>query len=164
MGDGQAIVVGLGEVKVAAGAGDVLVCLGLGSCICLAVYDPVRKAGGMAHIVLPDSAAGAGVANAKFADVAVPELLRQMTQLGAAQERLVARIAGGAEMALARSGGGTSFNIGGRNSEATRRLMASAGLRCHGADTGGTHGRTVRLYVRDGRATVTFAGQAPRDL
>jgi chemotaxis protein CheD len=128
------------------------------------VWDPVVKAGGMAHIVLPDSTAGAGAATSKFADVAVPHLLREMGRTGAVQHRLVVKIAGGAHMASLRNGNSAAFMIGERNAEATRHIAASVGMRLLGEDTGGTHGRTVRLYVGNGRTTVTLAGQASREL
>lgn len=35
--------------------GEVLSCLGLGSCVGVVVYDPVKKIAGMAHVMLPDS-------------------------------------------------------------------------------------------------------------
>ena len=46
--------VGLGELKVANRPDQVLVCYGLGSCVGLALYDPVVRVGAMVHVVLPD--------------------------------------------------------------------------------------------------------------
>ena len=54
------IMVGLGEVKASKDPDAVLACLGLGSCIAVAVYDPKAKVGGMAHVVLPKSRGKAG--------------------------------------------------------------------------------------------------------
>ena len=63
----NALVVGLGEMKVSRGADDVLVCLGLGSCVALCYHDPVAKVGAMAHIVLPGSEGRAPGSPGKFA-------------------------------------------------------------------------------------------------
>ncbi len=157
--------VGLGEVKAGSGEELVLTCLGLGSCVCVALYDPASGVGGMAHIVLPDSTASAsGAGNPKFADVAVPMLLGEVKKLGAKQERLVTKIAGGAHMAQLRGPGPSSLNIGERNISATKTLLKTHGLRWSGEDTGGGSGRTVRLWVSTGKVTVSTAGGTPNDL
>ncbi|MCR4947175.1 MAG: chemotaxis protein CheD, partial [Lachnospiraceae bacterium] len=52
---GDIIKVGMADLKVAGTSDDVLITLGLGSCIGIALYDPTIKLGGLAHIMLPDS-------------------------------------------------------------------------------------------------------------
>ena len=49
------VVVRMGELAASASAGDVLVCVGLGSCIGLALVCRRGRACGLAHIVLPES-------------------------------------------------------------------------------------------------------------
>ena len=134
----------------------VLTCLGLGSCVGMAAYDPVSKVAGMAHIVLPRSDGRSGLP-AKFADTAIPALVDEMCKLGALQSRLVFKIAGGAHMSVS-PGAGNLFKTGERNVEATKELLAKHGLRLVASDTGGSHGRTLCLSVGDGRVTVTTAG------
>ena len=51
---GNVIKVGMADLKIAKSP-DVLITLGLGSCIGLVLYDPVTKIGGMLHYMLPDS-------------------------------------------------------------------------------------------------------------
>ena len=51
--------VGIGEYRVARPPA-VLVSLGLGSCVGVALYDPERKVGGLAHIMLPSSNGAGG--------------------------------------------------------------------------------------------------------
>ena len=48
------ISIGLGEVKVSRDPGDVLVAYGLGSCLGIGFYDPIARAAGMLHAVLPE--------------------------------------------------------------------------------------------------------------
>jgi chemotaxis protein CheD len=67
-------VVGLGELKYGDKPGQELMCLGLGSCVAVSAWDRVKKQGAMAHVVLPECTPGREP-TAKFADVAVPELL-----------------------------------------------------------------------------------------
>ena len=51
----ELIRVGMSEIAVSRSP-DVLVAIGLGSCVGVCFYDPVLKYGGMAHVMLPDSA------------------------------------------------------------------------------------------------------------
>ena len=61
----------MGELAVSSAAGDVLVSLGLGSCIGLALVDRKMGIAGLAHVVLPDSAGQDDAGPGKFADRAV---------------------------------------------------------------------------------------------
>lgn len=154
----------LGEWAVSNDPSDLLVCLGLGSCVALCLYDPLRSIGGMAHMVLPDSTAtGAKSSGAKFVDVAVSLLLGEMEAKGAGRARLRAYLVGGAVM-LQGAAFKSTANIGERNAEAARAALKSAGVLVRGEELGGSSGRTVRLEVSTGRLTVASAGQAGHEL
>ena len=155
-------IVGLGEIHVVAGTGD-LSCLGLGSCICLCLYDPVARVAGMAHIMLPGAYDGQVAAPGKFADTAVPAIIDLMEGLGAQRRRLKCRLAGGAKMSLAR-GASDVFTIGDKNARAIREHLAKVRIPVVNEDVGGSRGRSVRMDVGTGRVEVNFAGEAPRDL
>ena len=65
---GEVIKVGMADLNVCKNP-DIITTLGLGSCIGIALYDPVTKIGGLAHIMLPDSTKMRNNSNiAKFAD------------------------------------------------------------------------------------------------
>ena len=51
---GVVIKVGMADLKTGKNP-DILTTLGLGSCIGIALWDPVTKIGGLAHVMLPDS-------------------------------------------------------------------------------------------------------------
>lgn len=153
----EVMVVALGEVKVARGDNRVLACLGLGSCVGLAAFDPVARIGGMAHIVLSNSHGKTGEGSAKYANVAVPLLIEKMKDLGAWPSRLKIKIAGGAQMSPAR-GLGDVFRIGEDNVEAVKSVLASRGIPIIGSNIGGHRGRTFRLNLNNGSATVSSAG------
>ena len=92
------IKVGMADLKICK-APDAITTLGLGSCVGIALRDPVTKVGGLAHIMLPDSKAIQGVSHVpKFADTGIEELVKVVVQAGATRSRLVAKIAGGAQM------------------------------------------------------------------
>ncbi|HWE09033.1 MAG TPA: chemotaxis protein CheD [Solirubrobacteraceae bacterium] len=134
---------------------DELIALGLGSCIGLAIVDRTAAVAGLAHIVLPKSHPGGE--RGKFADTAVPQLVRGIREAGGVVRRMEAAIAGGARM-FEMSGG---LDIGSRNEHAVRAALAAAKIALRASETGGNQGRTIRIRVGEGLVTVRAAGQAP---
>jgi chemotaxis protein CheD len=88
----------------------------------------------------------------------VPALLAAVCGLGADRARLVAAMAGGAQMFAAGSGGGV-LRIGARNEEAVRDALRAAGLLLRGSDTGGSLGRSQRVAVATGAVSVRAVGR-----
>lgn len=150
MTEGTLVKVGMADLNIADG-GAVLKTTGLGSCVGLTLFDPVLKLGGMAHIMLPSSdIAREGQINiAKYADTAIPELLRLMKDKGAVIHRLIAKMAGGAQM-FAFMGGSDTMRIGPRNVEATKLALEHYSIPLVAEDTGGSYGRTVELNSQTG--------------
>ena len=149
--------VGMGQI--AAGRAPERMKTVLGSCIGLAIYHPRLKTGAIAHVVLPDSA-GRGGAPGKFADTAVPEMLKLLKELGAPPHGLTAKLAGGANM----FGGSGPLQIGDANAEAVVRALRSIGIQAAGQDVGGTKGRRVTFDCTSGEMTVECAGRPARSL
>ncbi len=154
-------VVRMGERAASADAQSVLLTIGLGSCIGLALIDRARGVAGLAHIMLPEVPATGATKLGKFADTAVPALLDDLVALGARRIRLEAALVGGAQMF---SFGGGALDIGARNDAATRTALAAARVPVSAAATGGSTGRTVRLHVGTGTVTVKEAGGAEVEL
>jgi len=145
----------MGELAVSARSGDELAAIGLGSCIGLALVDREAGVAGLAHVVLPDSLGKPGPP-AKFADLAVPELIKQMEKAGAIQRRLQAILVGGGRMFAA----GATMDVGARNHEAVREALAQARIPIRAEATGGNRGRTARVIVGgDISAQVAGAGR-----
>ena len=142
---GEVIKVGMADLNVCKNP-DIITTLGLGSCIGIALYDPVTKIGGLAHIMLPDSTKMRNNSNiAKFADTGIEELLKRVIKEGASKTRLVAKIAGGAKM-FEVSGLSDIGNVGLRNAEASKAKLKELGIRLVAEDTGLNYGRTVELH------------------
>jgi chemotaxis protein CheD len=76
---------------------------------------------------------------------------------------MTARIVGGASMfaSLIPSGG---INIGERNIAAVRQVLADARLPIVAEDVGSDYGRSVYLFVRDGRLEVRSLRKGSRVL
>jgi chemotaxis protein CheD len=151
----------MGELAASAAAGEVLVSLGLGSCIGLALLDRRTGVAGLAHVVLPDSGGNAADNKLKFADHAVPELVDRVVAEGGRRLRLEAALVGGASMFATSS---ATLEVGHRNEAAVREQLKTLRIPVIAAETGGTRGRTVRVYVASAKVTVREAGGADHEL
>lgn len=156
---GEVIKVGMADLNTCKSP-DALITLGLGSCIGIAIRDPLTKVGGLAHIMLPDSTAmkNSGLNIAKFADTGIEELVRQMERMGAVKSRMVAKIAGGATMFQF----GTKTDImqvGERNAIACRETLKKLGIPLLAEDTGKNYGRTVTFYPETGEYHIKAVGK-----
>ena len=141
-------------------AGDVLVTLGLGSCVAIMLHDRRAGVGALAHVLLPEPALARDRHNtAKFAATAVPMLIDELAGMGAASRRLEARLAGGASMFATLMVPG-SLNMGERNIRASREALRKAGIPILGEAVGGDYGRSVRFNVAEARAVVSSVGRA----
>lgn len=155
----EVIKVGMADLKVCVSP-DCVTTLGLGSCVGIALRDPVTKIGGLAHIMLPDSTAIRNNTNVpKFADTGIEELVRQMVAKGANRSRLVAKIAGGAQM-FAFQTKADMVRIGERNVEASKKKLRELGIRILAEDTGKDYGRTVIFYPESGDFVIKAVGKS----
>ena len=155
---GAAIVVGVGDVRVTASASSRLVTYALGSCLGVAIHDPVARVGGLLHLMLPDSSIDpvkAAHTPAMFVDTGVPLLFRESYRLGARKERLVVHVVGGSRLT---ANDDDQFQIGRRNLTALRRAFAHNRVVVATEDVGGYQcSRTVVLDVGTGALTVRVA-------
>lgn len=138
-------------------AGDaVLVTLGLGSCVAVALYDAEARAGALVHLLLPSPSLARDRSNpARFPETAVPLLLAEMAKVGARPGRITARLVGGASMFGAASAAGTAPpGMGERNVAAARVALAAAEVPVTGEDVLQHHGRSVYFFLADGRIEV----------
>ncbi|HNX17346.1 MAG TPA: chemotaxis protein CheD [Methanoregula sp.] len=150
--------IGIGEYHVGSTP---MMAIGLGSCIGLTIYDRERKIGAMVHIMLPESS-GRIDRPGKYADSAIPLLLKKLTDLGCRKEALVVKMAGGACMF---EYFGNNLNIGERNAEKVRAVLAENNIRLAAEEVGGKIGRTVAFYPDNGgKVTVRSADGAAHEI
>ena len=156
------LTIGIGDLKVCR-VPDVLVTYALGSCVGICLLDSTAKVGGLSHIMLPDSTAGVNgvAAPMRFADTAIPLLIREMEKLGASRGRLRAKIAGGATMfAIAND----KFNIGDRNVVKVKEMLAKERIPILAEDTGADYGRTLFFYPETGVMEIRAATRGTKML
>lgn len=160
---GEMIKVGMADLNVCTSP-NALTTLGLGSCVGIVLYDPVRKIAGMVHIMLPDSTKILNNDNkAKFADTGINTLIQKMIMIGADRRLLVAKIAGGAQM-FAFHNNNEMMRIGERNVEATKYWLGQLGICIKAEDTGANYGRTIEFYPENGALLVKSVGKQQKIL
>ena len=142
---------------------DVLVTYALGSCVGICLLDSTAGVGGLSHIMLPDSTAGVNGASApmRFADTAIPLLIKEMEKLGASRGRLRAKIAGGATMFAISN---DKFNIGDRNVAKVKEMLAKERIPILAEDTGADYGRTLFFYPETGVMEIRAATRGIKNL
>ncbi|KUK65854.1 MAG: putative chemoreceptor glutamine deamidase CheD [Desulfotomaculum sp. 46_80] len=149
------IPIGIAEYKVTREPNR-LITLGLGSCVGVSLYDPVTRAGGLIHIMLPDSTLFEKQTSktGKFADTGIPLMIRDMLSYGVKINNLEAKMVGGAQM----FDGVDHFKIGQRNIEKSDQILNRIGIKVIARETGGNKGRTMILDTITGQVTIRLLG------
>ena len=162
---GTILTVGIGELQITGDRQTVLVSYGLGSCVAVCLWDPARFVAGMAHVMLPASPSGAVSSGtpAKFADHAMAALLRELDRLSVDRNRLVAKIAGGAQM-FSTAGKPDVLAVGQRNVERIKELLRANQLPLVAEQTGGRSGRTVTFTPTTGKLHIKTIGSGEREI
>lgn len=161
---GNLIKVGMADYKIAR-APDKLLTAGLGSCIGICLCDTGRQVGAMAHIMLPSGeiCRDQNFNPAKFADTALEIVLRELSKNGVSSQRLIAKIAGGAQM-FKFLGENDIMKIGLRNSRAVEENLRKHRIRIVAKDTGGSVGRTIVFDPATGELLVKTLGIGERTI
>lgn len=148
-------VVGVSDWRVSADEHETIITYALGSCLGIAVYDPVVKVGGLVHVMLPLSKADPAKARMKpamYVDTGLSHLLKHLYDLGARKNNLIISVAGGASMR--QNVEDDYFKIGKRNFTTLRKLLWKNGFMITSQDVGGTKSRTMTLRIADGLVTI----------
>lgn len=160
----EIIRVGIADVKVAM-APNKLRTSGLGSCVGVTLFDPVKKIAGLAHIMLPSSeiAKEGNLKEAKFADTAIPLLISLMEKHGGLKSRFKAKLVGGAEMFKLQSST-EPMRIGPRNVEACRYYIQQNKIPILYEETGGNCGRTIEIDGNTGSLFIRTVNQGTKEV
>lgn len=157
------IKVGMADLKVCKSP-DGLTTLGLGSCVGVALRDPVTKVGGLLHAMLPDSSViKNNTCVEKFVDSGLDELVKQMIRAGANRSRLEAKLAGGAQM-FSFQRNSDLVKVGERNAEAARKKLRAMHIKLLAEDTGLNYGRTVIYYPETGIYVIKAVGKPEKSI
>jgi chemotaxis protein CheD len=128
----------------------------LGSCISACVRDPVLRAGGMNHFLLPEDITqgssswldGKGGTSTRYGSFAMESLINDLLKLGARRERLEVKLVGGGQILASLT------DVGQRNVEFARNWLRVEGLALVGEDVGDTYPRRVHYFPLTGRVSM----------
>ncbi len=119
----------------------------LGSCVAVCLWDPILRAGGVNHFLLPHWA-GPGQSSARFGNQAMEQLTEETLALGSRRRDLQAKVFGGAHVLDQPQGDGR--HLGTRNVEVAHQVLAREGIPVVAEDVGGKGGRKVIFHTIDG--------------
>jgi chemotaxis protein CheD len=122
----------------------------LGTCASVCLYDPVVAVGGLNHYLLPYGAATL-VGGARYGNVAVEQLLREVLAQGAHKRRLRAKVFGGM---TARQPASPYRDLGASNVAFALEWLAEQAIPVEAKDTGGPGGRKLLFHSGSGTAWV----------
>ncbi len=126
---------------------------GLGSCVGIAIYDRIRKLGGLAHALLPKYSQGKCNDNPnKYADTLTFLMIDELVEMGASRSLLEAKLVGGAQMFS--FVGTDTLDIGRRNFEAAKEALKREKIPLIAKDIGGKTSRMVRFDLKTTDVTV----------
>lgn len=114
--------------------------------------------GGLIHCMLPLSKIDREKAKANpqmFVDTGVPDLLQKMFNLGAQRKRIIAKVAGCAQLLDEKK----LFRIGERNYTVLRKVLWKNDILIAAEDIGGSIPRTMFLYMETGVTILKVRGQ-----
>lgn len=115
----------------------------LGSCVGVAIADPVQKIAGLNHYLLPKPLFGEKLGN-RYGLFAIPELILRLKQIGASPHHLEAKIYGGSSHF---NNANPNLNIGAKNILMARELLKKYSIPIIEENVGGQIGRRICLDV-----------------
>lgn len=133
--------------EVAASMSPVVMDTLLGSCVAVCLYDPVLRAGGMNHILLPKCQAGDK--SSRCGVHAMELLINELMKLGGEKRRFIAKAFGGANVLP----GIKMLPVGEGNATFVRAFLATERIPLIAERMGGNH--AVHLYFRTDTGKVT---------
>ncbi|HHS94264.1 MAG TPA: chemotaxis protein CheD [Rhodobacterales bacterium] len=142
-----------GEFAIDGGDDPVIATL-LGSCVSACIWDPVRKIGGMNHVLFVDDSANAAQVFGHGVN-GMELLINGLVRLGADRRHLRAKVFGGAKMMHGLS------EEGARNGEFVIDFLAREGIEHVGGDLGGQKARRLEFWPGSGRARMKLVADEP---
>ncbi|MBW2438752.1 MAG: HDOD domain-containing protein [Deltaproteobacteria bacterium] len=130
----------------------------LGTCVGVALYDPVAGVGGLIHLLLPAPMSIEGaIQPEKYASTGFPLFLEALASAGASVENMKASIAGGALVGPLEDSD-LELDIGGRTADRVMRIIAAEGIRVDKLETGGFFTCKLTLDMRTWECRIDPAG------
>ncbi|MHC4260452.1 MAG: chemotaxis protein CheD [Planctomycetota bacterium] len=145
----EIIDVNTGEVKVS-GQSTILRSLAIGSCIVVIAYDPRKKVGAMAHVMLPGRAPKRSLEKTKYAADAIDEMISRMSKAGSNIDDIDVCLVGGGNVLKREDDTICKSNI-----DSTTQLLMKRQIPVRSTVLGGTERKGVFLDVESGTVSYT---------
>lgn len=144
------------------GGGEVRLSTLLGSCVALCLWHPVRRVGGLAHIVLPGRSRAAGSAvlplDPRYADEALELFRSEAAALGTQLSDYHAKLFGGGDMLETTNRRVPIMDVGRRNIAAVESLMVVERVNVRSRHVGGQGHRKLVFDITTGDVWLKFPG------
>ncbi len=150
--------VGIGDVRVGTYP-MILETRGLGSCVGVTMYDPTKKIGGLAHLMLPNSNPDetlTDLTKLRYANYALPFMVGKMIFMGCSKENIVGKLVGGASMFRKKS---PTLDIGKKNIEAVKQFFHENSLSIVSEHIEGVVGRSLFFDLNSGKVIIKIYGK-----
>jgi chemotaxis protein CheD len=149
--------IGIGQMRISKDPTTILIAPNLGSCLGIAIYDPVKKVGGLIHCLLPLSKSNPEKAEKEpyhFVDTGLVTMLQEFIKQGCDKKNLMISVAGGSNI----NDENKVFEIGARNYTVLKKVLWKNNLLLKGEDCGDSISRTVTLNIGTGEVFVKSQG------
>ncbi len=139
-----------GEVK-AGGKDTILKSNAIGSCVVIAAYDPTKKLGALAHVMLPGAVPeGKTFQRTRYAADAIQEMISRMTHLEANKDDIEVCLVGGGNVLKKEDDTICQENIA-----SVVELLDEKRIKIEAKAVGGTERRSISLDVKNGTIHYT---------
>jgi chemotaxis protein CheD len=152
--------IGPGEFHVDLAA-DAAVVTVLGSCVAVAIHDPIARIGGLNHFMLPESHDGLwgkAEGSLRYGNFAIERLVNEVLARGGNRRRLQAKLFGGASLRT------TGETVGMRNARFAEQYLRDEGMPPIARSVGGHAARRVVYIPATGRAFVRSLPEASAEV
>jgi len=143
--------VSMGDIKAAHNDG-ILRSSGIGSCVVITLFDPVKRVGALGHPMFAENMGQSTEYPLRFVDNAIDAMVDALEKLGGRKSHLEAKVVGGASMFKVFDKNPES--IGMQNAEAAKNKLEKEGIKIIANDTGGSIGRSVIFDLKTGLVEV----------
>ena len=163
------VVVGISEMAVSQDQNDILVTYSLGSCVGVAMHDPVTGVCGMIHCMLPSPTnyplldKGAEKKAHKpcmFVDTGMTKLLTAMFEKGVEKKNIICKVAGAGNQ----MDDDNIFGIGMKNYDVLKKFLAKNSIAITSELVGGQTPKTMIMTVATGQTFVKLTDKEEREI
>lgn len=127
----------------------------LGSCVTITLWHPRRRIGAMCHFLLPERGSARSTAlDGRYGNEALEWMAAELQRRTVPLPQCEAKLFGGGDMFA--SQGGAGADVGRRNGEAARRLLAALGLTPSSEDLFGSGHRQLLFDLASGAVWCRF--------